>query len=310
MVEQLYCTPINDLTALFPIAVATVAVGIAFAYAFARTTARKDLEGLAVEEMRQLFVSVVLALSLFAISSLICIASAGIMREMTEGKYTNQFDYAVSYLRDYVIGGVGLPTVAQIWQTQLLIKYGAHFEATATLPIVESVVVEPSAALEPISAALDVVGNFLFQPLLISLHVQLILLNFAQAFAITVFLPMGVVLRVIPQTREAGCFFLATAFGLYTVYPFLYVVNYTITKDFGGELKEVEVAAVTERLKEEIEPLMPFKIFADYLWKVFVRALPPVDVSEILLHGTVIPLLVISLTIGFIRVFGDFLKEI
>jgi len=60
--------------------------------------------------------------------------------------------------------------------------------------------------------------------LLIANYFQRHLLYFISDTMFTIFLPLGVVLRVLPYTRGAGAFLMGLAIGLYLVYPFSYAL--------------------------------------------------------------------------------------
>lgn len=61
--------------------------------------------------------------------------------------------------------------------------------------------------------------------LLISLNAYIGAVDYVAANMLSMFLPIGIVLRAIPFTRGIGAFFIAIAIGLYIVYPFLFVVT-------------------------------------------------------------------------------------
>jgi hypothetical protein len=50
------------------------------------------------------------------------------------------------------------------------------------------------------------------------------ILNFVKATALTLFLPLGILLRAFPPTRGAGAYVLAFALGIYFVFPLSYIM--------------------------------------------------------------------------------------
>jgi hypothetical protein len=88
----------------------------------------------------------------------------------------------------------------------------------------------PPSGFRPF-AGLDAIANlmnFLFlivSTLFSSMMLQLIILKLVQAMAFKVILPIGIVFRVFPFLRKAGALFIAVAFGMYIVYPMMYVFD-------------------------------------------------------------------------------------
>lgn len=53
-------------------------------------------------------------------------------------------------------------------------------------------------------------------------RVQIYVLRFMDAYALSALIPIGIILRAFPPTRGAGAYVLAFSIGLYLVYPFAY----------------------------------------------------------------------------------------
>jgi len=68
-------------------------------------------------------------------------------------------------------------------------------------------------------------AEFIFSGLK-ALSFQRALLKFFEESALTVFLPLGVVLRIFPPTRGAGGMLIAIAFSFFFIFPFIYFVFY------------------------------------------------------------------------------------
>ena len=62
-------------------------------------------------------------------------------------------------------------------------------------------------------------------PLLINLHGQFVLLDYIRANMLSIFLPLGVLLRTFPPTRGLGGLFIAVAIGFYIVFPMLLMIG-------------------------------------------------------------------------------------
>lgn len=55
------------------------------------------------------------------------------------------------------------------------------------------------------------------------------IMRFVNATALTIFLPLGIVLRQFPPTRGAGAFVLAFTIGFYFIFPFSYILAINVT---------------------------------------------------------------------------------
>ncbi len=60
--------------------------------------------------------------------------------------------------------------------------------------------------------------------LALALYFQYNLLQWVETAMFTVYLPIGIILRIFPYTRGAGALMIALAIGLYIVYPLMFVV--------------------------------------------------------------------------------------
>lgn len=69
--------------------------------------------------------------------------------------------------------------------------------------------------------------------LILAFDVQKYILSFSQATMLTVFLPLGVVLRALPFTRAMGNLFVAIAIGFYFVHPLTYGIILVVTQPLG-----------------------------------------------------------------------------
>ncbi|VVB65460.1 Uncharacterised protein [Candidatus Gugararchaeum adminiculabundum] len=65
----------------------------------------------------------------------------------------------------------------------------------------------------------------MLSPISLSMVSQLVLLQFIQTIALQAILPVGLILRIFPVTRDAGSFLIASAIAFYIIFPWTYVVN-------------------------------------------------------------------------------------
>ncbi|MBI4399737.1 hypothetical protein HY570_03225, partial [Candidatus Micrarchaeota archaeon] len=88
-----------------------------------------------------------------------------------------------------------------------------------------------NAHLKAVSQSQEIAIDMLL-PVMASLKVQLTALSMINQFAIELLLPFGVLLRIIPFTRQAGDFLIALSVALYIVFPMTYVLNSYIYDNF------------------------------------------------------------------------------
>lgn len=79
----------------------------------------------------------------------------------------------------------------------------------------------------------------------ISATVQASVLMFVAASALTVILPLGLVLRSFYPTRVLGSFLIALTIGLYIIFPLTYLVNATIASYYGTASSQSGIATLT-----------------------------------------------------------------
>lgn len=178
--------------------------------------------------------------------------------------------------------------------------------------------------------------------LLYATYIQRHILFFAQQVALTVFLPLGVLLRAFPLTRGGGNLFIALGIGLYFVYPLSYSIvlvlsappsefesrcGITAESKIGTATKSTDalgcVAAVgTSTLFSAPAWIFgtPAKNMFSYIMKTsawfsstgalslgfFYEKIKPM-ISEIFVYAGIYPIVVMAITLTFIKSFSEFL---
>lgn len=117
-----------------------------------------------------------------------------------------------------------------------IVGFAAEFTLNVGL-----VSVNLSQALTPVLAISDSILKELGF-ILVSISVQQALLLFIAATALTVMLPLGLILRTFYPTRKLGGFFIALTVGLYVVLPLSYVLNAYVSTSI---LSNVNMTSVT-----------------------------------------------------------------
>ncbi|MGI0141983.1 MAG: hypothetical protein ACREBF_05055 [Candidatus Micrarchaeales archaeon] len=102
-----------------------------------------------------------------------------------------------------------------------------------------------SSILTPIISELQYVTNIV-TTLALGITVQAALLSFVAVTALTVILPIGLVLRCFYPTRKLGGFFIAVSLGTYVVLPLTYLFNATLVTSYDTNLNSTNLVQITD----------------------------------------------------------------
>jgi hypothetical protein len=123
-------------------------------------------------------------------------------------------------------------------------------------------------------------------------------------------LPMGVVLRMFPPTRDAGAFFISTALAFQVIFPFTYVMHAQIVKgmlipDAYGDPVNYNTVMSGSGSGYMVEYISDNGIFdiQGMFWY------PLIGISFLLLQAIFLPALSITLTMAFIKGFNKFITQ-
>jgi hypothetical protein len=226
--------------AIYMIVSMVVLVGIA--YLFSRLMSNRKLQDWAKTEFIQVMISAALVGGLFFLmapdSGIIVIAFNSMVPEMPEvvgfgttgfpsttvstcGLYGVTPDTAICYAHDYLgqLAGQIVGLMAMIFSINLIL------DVLSKLAI-DIIVVEISP-LAGLSSVVQVLNSIMQMLLFLGITVQVerSLLQFIDSAALSVFLPIGVVLRSFFATRRLGGTLIALAVGLYLVFPLTIALN-------------------------------------------------------------------------------------
>ena len=289
------CLPVIDVWSYIGLAsVMTLAV-ISFLFMMGRMIVKSEFEALARKELSQLFVSLVLAVVIIGLATASC-GAAQMLVQNTIGE-GNQFTASTQYLNT-LIYKKGLPVIQQLWVSEFMLDMLSSLEVKSGLPAAgSSLKFSPGAILVPFSKVVGLFGS-LFNVIIGSLHAQLILIQLSQAFAMTLMLPLGMVLRTIPMLRKGGSFLMALAFGLYIVFPLTYVMDYAIYNTIDPNFEGLA--------HTELKPLETFKLSSQIIY-----ILGYFDKMAVLIpQATFLALINLTITTSFISIFTSFLDGI
>ena len=286
-----YCTPITDLQSLFVAAVALSFAVISFLFMLGRMISKSDFEAMARKELRETMIAIVIAVAVVGLAGVSCEGLKAVMADYAPGH--TQFTYSYEYI-NVLIYEIGVPSLQSMWLLSYSMK---NMQLKVSLPA--GMEYNEFAALSTYATVLERMAGFIFTPFIGSLHAQLLLLQLSQAFAITLILPIGMVLRAIPMARSGGSFLIALAFGLYVVLPLMYVVDYDISKRIWPGFEQY-VSGQTQSGQSH-------SVMSDMYERVFS---PIETISKILPQATVLAILNLTIFQSFVETFTKFINDI
>lgn len=280
---------------LFWTVIALVFAAIALVYMLGRILQRSDFEAIAKTELRQVVISVVIALAVAGLAEAMTLAAKGWLGER------DQFQVSTDYLTQ-LINMQGIPTVVNLWSLGI-----------TSLAASSSIRLGGGKALGMLATINDMVGKILgyfFGAIIASANIQLISIAFAQAFSMLM-IACGAVLRAIPFTREGGSFLIALGFALYFVWPITFAVDYRILQQLGADKNNKEWASLAEVKTTDIYGYGVMKAaFPDIVSFVFMPLKLISNATMLVMQSTIIGVINLTITVGFARVFSEFLMEI
>ena len=150
----------------------------------------------------------------------------------------------------------------------------------------------------------------LVSPFTASLTVQQIGLQVIKGTMLPFVLPMGVVLRIFPPTRDAGSFMIACAVAFQIIFPFSYVMHAQIVQ---GHLIPAAYATeknVSDFMKNQGFGKLTAFVSENGLFDVTSMVFSPIkSISFLLLQAIFLPSLTMILTVAFIKSFNKFISQ-
>jgi len=290
MVIADYCLPLPDLQPLFFTAVILSFAVISFLFMLGRILSKSEWEGIARKELKETMIAIVISVVVVGLAGASCESVKFVLSDHAPG-YT-QFTYSYKYL-NVLINDIGTPAIQSLWSISYLMK---NFKGKSSIG--GALTIDWFALASTYGTVLERLSGLLFAFFIGSLNAQLILLQIAQAFAITLILPVGVVLRAIPFTRSGGSFLIALSFGLYIVLPLMYVVNYDISKQIWPGFDEYISVPWTTQVYSGLSSFLE-------------RAILPIEtITKIIPQASILALLNLTVFQSFVGVFTRFLDDI
>ncbi|MGC8651788.1 MAG: hypothetical protein ACP5UH_00855 [Candidatus Micrarchaeia archaeon] len=147
------------------------------------------------------------------------------------------------------INGVAYQSLLSI-STEMLLSVSAVYAAVALLSSIKlSFVVSISLAslFSPLLAQFGRLISMLTTAI-IGIEAQAILLKFVAVSAVSIMLPVGMVLRIVYFTRKLGGALMAIAIGLFCVLPLTYVFNAALVSNYSADASNTAITSLTSLL--------------------------------------------------------------
>jgi len=275
---------------------------VAVIFMLGKILTRTDFEAMAKVELREAILSAVIAFGAVGLSLVLCdvtlslipiFGSVNSVFQQAGAEIPDHFRPAETYL-SALTNNVGVPMIMNL-EALAFTSYLAQTTIRSTTGV------NFLAALGTLSSVIGIFVGLIFTPMIASINVQLISLSLAKAVGLAVVLPAGIVARAFKFTREAGGFLIALGIGMYFLWPLLYVINYEVSLRMLPGLTELVAIAPPTNLSAFPSPDM-VNIFIDQIFNNFSRG------SQLLMQGVVLPMLNVTLFVGFIRIFSEFIS--
>jgi hypothetical protein len=311
-------------TTYYTLVIFLMVVVVGFLYMFSRIF--KEWAGLAQTELRELYISIFIGIFSILLAAVVCQGLSGYIQSKY-GISGDHFSIAENYVGILIYGGEGklgaiditTKLFASSFEVSVLAKgFQLSGETTGTFKVF--------APLEFFATGIRFFLDLIYMFTVVSLQIQRISLFAAEAFAFSLILPIGLILRVIPITRSAGSFLIALAFGLYVIWPILYVFEYDVTMQVvklkGDEISE-EVRTYYESNPAVLATRNPNN--PNYVFEVLKKSMGAERVSfifkdmytlckdlamVIVPQSTILGVINFTILIAFVNQLDDFLKSL
>ena len=293
---------LNLMGAMVGTGVATMITLLALFYMASQFFKKPEYEAFVSIEIYQLAVSLLIFSLIFGTS---CFADQ--MSSAFIGTGQDAFAVANSYMQ-YIWKDIALDAVEKLQALLLL----SQWASSVTMRFGASV----WGIMIPVFPAMAVVERtvefllLLISPFTASIIVQQVGLQIIRGTMIPFVLPMGVVLRMFPPTRDAGSFFISTALAFQIIFPFTYVMHAQIVKGIlipAAYQNQENFNAVmnTYNAGGAVPYISDYGLFdiQNMFWS------PLTGISFLLLQSLFLPALSITLTVAFIKGFNKFISQ-
>jgi len=298
--------PITLLTIL------TVITILSFLYSFSRILGSYGAK-LKIQ-LKEEYVQI--AISIFLISSIVLILkpSCELLQNVGEtlGQKGDPFMQSEQYLQSLIINGISLYLEGYLYEVRFLVlgvfvanvPEAQWFGGTITYGGKETLAPYMSMLLR-----LDDILNAFILVGFASVYFLYLVVDFTEKYAFQLILPLGIICRVIPQTRRASDFFIALSIGLYIFFPALLMMNnYIFSKIAPLQLEFPQSAKdIQSFLSSDIQGvniinlgLSALNIFEVFNFNQFLQKIALYDFFTIFMLG-----MDIALVMAFVETLGN-----
>ena len=206
------CALTSEYAQWIPIVAIAIALSfliISVIYMLAKILRKIEWEALAKTELYQTVVALIWVIIIAAFATASCTASCQVTNN------DNPFTTAINYLNDEQ--AILAERISSLQEIAKNIRI-----QTALMYTVGTGQVMPYSGCGSISQNFETLAMML-GPFIGSLIFQMFALTFIQNIAFSLLLPIGIILKILPFTREAGAFVIAIAVSLYIILPLMFV---------------------------------------------------------------------------------------
>jgi hypothetical protein len=201
-------------------------------YMLSKFFSRPDWEARFKVELARMVISLFFVFGILSFAVILCIATSSI----TEG--ADPFDTAKTFMAGFALRDIP-KNLAILWNSAIM----SRVESTLITPLpscIAGVCYNSAAGAFYIATDLEAIANIML-PIAASLVIQMVVLDVIKQFFLSLLLPAGFLLKILPVTRDAGAYLIAAALSFYFVFPMVYVMGDLIHKEIGkGVLKDLE----------------------------------------------------------------------
>jgi len=142
--------------------------------------------------------------------------ATGHIPPLPTGDSITLMDYAMTYMDSVFL------CIKHLFKFLIKLNFPLEIAASFTVDVFMFDIVSGWAYKGPLQTV-HILANYITFTLFIY-YILIHIMRFVQATALTIFIPLGIILRQFPPTRGAGAFVIALALGFYLVFPFAYIL--------------------------------------------------------------------------------------
>ncbi len=136
--------------------------------------------------------------------------------ELPTGQEATLMDYSLAYMNSI------FTCIKYLFKFLLKLNFPLEIAASFTVDVFMFDLITGWAYKGPVQTIHNLTNYITFTLFIYYLFVHI--MRFVQATAISIFIPLGILLRQFPPTRGSGAFVIAFALGFYLVFPFAYIL--------------------------------------------------------------------------------------